>query len=241
MGKFYYFFRTSTEQNNFVNFGIIHIILLLTAFFGSLLIIKSKKESRLFEVFTGSILLVQQLTLYLWYFVGNYNFIREGLPLFHCRIAILMLAIGLIFKKDFICKMGSYWGMFGSISALIFLGLDPFLFPHITQFSYFIGHILLLWGSVYLLFVKKIGMSKDDFKKILITTNLYHIVIFFVDRTINANYAYMKSSPIGIGNNLNPFLYGFIVMMIFNIVLSIEYIIINKKEDSSVEEFYEVA
>ena len=33
-------------------------------------------------------------------------------------------------------------------------GLDPFVFPHITQFSFFIGHLFLLWGAVYCIFIE---------------------------------------------------------------------------------------
>lgn len=240
MNKIHYFFRTSIEKNNFTSFGVIHLILLAITLLGVLTIICRKRENRLFELVVGITLLIQQTTLYLWYFKGNYNFLQEGLPLFHCRIAIILIAIGMIFKKDFMMKMGSYWGIFGSISALLFPGLDPFVFPHMTQFSFFTGHILLLWGSIYLLTVKKIGMSKDDFKKVLIITNLYHTVIFNINNLINSNYAYMKSSPIEIGNKLNPILYGFIVMMIFNSILSLEYFIINKNKEDELEECYEV-
>ena len=240
MNKIHYFFRTSIEKNNFNSFGVIHLILLGITLLGVLTIIYRKRENRLFELGVGITLLIQQITLYLWYFRGNYHFVQEGLPLFHCRIAIILIAIGMIFKKDFMMKMGSYWGIFGSISALLFPGLDPFVFPHMTQFSYFIGHILLLWGSIYLLTVKKIGMSKDEFKKALIITNLYHTVIFNINNLINSNYAYMKSSPIEIGNKLNPILYGFIVMMIFNSILSLEYFIINKNKEDELEECYEV-
>lgn len=240
MDKIYYFFSTSIGKNNFVVFGMIHLFLLISAFLVSVIIVRVKKESRLFEIFIGSILLVQQLILYTWYIGGNYNFLKEGLPLFHCRISIIMLIVGLILKSDFMAKMGSYWGIFGSTSALIFPGLDPFSFPHITQISYFIGHIFLLWGSVYLLFVKNIGMSKYEFKKVLIITNVYHMIIFAFDNIIGANYAYMKSSPISIGNSLNPFLYGFIVMTIFNIILSIEYMIINRSQNKDLEEYYEI-
>ncbi|WP_278548429.1 TIGR02206 family membrane protein [Paraclostridium bifermentans] len=240
MNKLHYFFRTSIERNNFSNFGVIHLILLGITLLGIAIIVNKKRENRLFELSIGIVLLIQQTTLYLWYLKGNYHLVQEGLPLFHCRIAIILIAIGMIFKKDFMMKMGSYWGIFGSISALLFPGLDPFVFPHMTQFSYFIGHILLLWGSIYLLTVKKVGMSKSDFKKVFIITNLYHIAMFNINNLINSNYAYMKSSPIGIGNKLNPILYGFIVMMIFNSILSLEYFALNNKKEFSVEECYEI-
>jgi hypothetical integral membrane protein (TIGR02206 family) len=239
MDKFHYFFRTSIGVNNFTTFGFIHLTLLIISLLGIMIILKIKRESKFFEISIGSILLVQQLTLYLWYFRGKYHFLQEGLPLFHCRIAIIMLIIGLVLKKDFMAKMGSYWGIFGSVSALLFPELDPFSFPHITQISYFIGHILLLWGSIYLLFVKKIGMNKSEFKKVLFITNIYHVLIFILNNRIHSNYGFMSTSPIGIGNNLNPFLYGFIVMTIFNIILSIEYITINRNQDKDLEECYD--
>lgn len=240
MDKLHYFFRKSIGQNNFATFGKLHLIILSIALLVSMFIIIRKEESRVFELFVGIVLLIQQVILYFWYFKENYHPLQEGLPLFHCRVAIITLLIGLIFKKDFMAKMGSYWGIFGSISAMLFPALDPFSFPHITQFSYFIGHVFLLWGSIYLLFVKNVGMNKYEFKKIVIITNIYHALIFILNNIIGSNYAFMSTSPIGIGNNLNPYLYGLIVMMIFNIILSLEYIIINKKQDKELEECYDV-
>jgi len=135
-------------------------------------------------------------------------------------------------------KLGSYLGIITSILALLFPGLDPFSFPHITQFSYFIGHLFLLWGSVYLLFIKKIGMSKEDFKKTIIFINVYHLLMLFINKIIDSNYAYMSSPPIEIGIKLSPLIYALSVIMIFNMILITEYILINKNKET--EEKYEV-
>ena len=46
-------------------------------------------------------------------------------------------------------------GLIGAVSAFsISVVLDPFVFPHITQISFFIGHLFLLWSSVYCIFVE---------------------------------------------------------------------------------------
>ncbi|EPZ54876.1 integral membrane family protein [[Clostridium] sordellii ATCC 9714] len=82
-------------------------------------------------------------------------------------------------------------------------------------------------------------MNKYDFKKTLIVINCYHILIFVLNNIVGSNYAYMKSSPIGIGNNLNPYLYGIVVMSIFNVILIIEYIIMNRNKYDALEENYE--
>lgn len=229
MNFFNYFFRSVPEKSNFVSFGKIHILILIVAFLISYLIIKTMHVNRTFELFVGIVLLTQQIILYSWYFIGNYNSLTEGLPLYHCRVAILSLAIGLIFKIDLLQNIGAYWGIFGSISALFIVGGDPFVFPHITQFSYFIGHLFLLWGVVYLLFVKKIGMTNKDFKDILMFTTIFHMVVFVIDRKLSANYSYLIDPPFTINYNFNPYFYAFIVIMVFNFVLGIEYLLINSK------------
>ena len=230
MGIILYFFRGTAEKAELILFSNIHIMLLALALFGSLFILKSKKDNKKLEIIIGVCLLSQQFILYSWYLITKYKLLEDGLPLYHCRIAIITMGLGLVFNKKNLVKIGSYWGIFGSISALIFVNLDPFLFPHLTQFSYFIGHYFLLWGATYLLWIKQIGMNKIDYKNALIFTNIYHISMFFVNKLLKSNYGYVSSSPIGIGNNLNPIIYLIIVMMIFNIILTIEYKLCNKNK-----------
>ncbi|WP_455539715.1 TMEM164-related integral membrane acyltransferase [Terrisporobacter sp.] len=229
MNIFKYFFRSIPEKSDFVSFGKIHISILIVAFIVSYIVIMKMNVNRKFELLVGFILLIQQITLYSWYFTTNYNHLTEGLPLYHCRVAILTLALGLIFKIDFFLNIGAYWGVFGAISALLIIGGDPFTFPHITQFSYFIGHLFLLWGSLYLLFVKKIGMTDIDYKNMLVFTTIFHMIVFVINNKLYSNYAYLIEPPFTINHTFNPYVYAFIVIMVFNLVLTLEYLLINNK------------
>ncbi len=229
MNKFNYFFRNIPEKSDFVPFGRVHISILIIAFTISYIIIKKMNVNRFFELLVGFVLLTQQVTLYSWYFITNYNTLTEGLPLYHCRVAILTLLLGLIFKIDLFLNIGAYWGIFGSISALLIVGRDPFTFPHVTQFSYFIGHLFLLWGAIYLLFVKKISMTNMDLKNMLIFTTIFHMIVFLVNNKLYSNYAYLIEPPFTINYTFNPYVYAFIVIMVFNLVLTLEYLIINSK------------
>lgn len=229
MSKISYFFRVNESINGFIPFHSIHLLLLCISVIGCIYILKFKRSNRIIELIVGCTLLIQQIVLYSWYILTHYNTISDGLPLYHCRIAILSLALGLIFKKDFLIKVGSYWGILGSISALVVVNLDKFSFPHLTQFSYFIGHIFLLWGVVYTLFVKKIGMTKKDFRNIILFTTLYHITMYFLNPLTNSNYGYMANSPISITSNLSHPLYAVVVILTFNFVLLLEFILNNKQ------------
>lgn len=228
MESFKYFFRGNIERNNFIMFGKMHIFILCLMAIISVFILIKKIENRKIELFIGIILILQQAILYSWYITSDTDLFKEGLPLYHCRIAIICISLGLILNQKHIMKIGSYLGIFGSIAALLFPGLDPFIFPHITQFSYFIGHLFLLWGSIYLLFVKNIGMTIEDFKNTIIFINIFHIMMAILNKYLGSNYAYISSSPINIGKSLNQTIYTLLVMIIFNLVLIVEYIFINK-------------
>lgn len=231
------FFTTNSMPANFKTFGQVHLFILFVAVTISIYICKKNKENRKLELFIGSVLVFQQITLYSWYIIGGFNTIKEGLPLYHCRVAIICIGLGLVLNRNILMKIGSYIGIFGAIGALLFPSLDPFAFPHITQFSFFIGHLFLLWGSVYLLMVKKIGMSKDDLKHSLIYINIYHVLMFILNNSLHSNYGYMNAPPFYIGVDLHPLLNGVVVMIIFSVILLTEYIFINNlkvsKEDSN--------
>ena len=140
MNIFNYFFRSVPENTKFASFGKMHIFILIIGFLISYLIIKKLQVNRNFELIVAFVLLIQQITLYSWYHISNYNPFTEGLPLYHCRVAILALALGLIFKINLLLNIGAYWGIFGSISALLVVGADPFV---------------LIMGSCLLTFRKK--------------------------------------------------------------------------------------
>ena len=234
MDFFKYFFRNTSEYSNFKIFGSGHISILLVAILGVVSMIKRIGISRKFEKIVGIVLLSQQAILYTWYLLSGYKLLTEGLPLYHCRIAILLTGIGLLFNKGLCRKLGSIWGLIGAVFALVYpSGLDPFIFPHITQFSFFIGHLFLLWGSVYCIFVECIKLNKKDLKTTIYFTNIYHISVFILNHMIGANYGFMRISPIGIGNNLHPVVYGLIVTALFNVLIIFMNSLMNRQQESN--------
>ena len=222
------FFTGRIGHFKFITFGTVHLSILFIALIISIFVYNIKNENRNLELFIGCVLVFQQITLYSWYFISKFNNIKEGLPLYHCRIAIIFLGLGLVFNKKNLIKFGSYLGIFGSIVALLFPAMDPFAFPHITQFSFFIGHLFLLWGCVYSLAIKKVGMSKLDLNYSLIFINIYHVLMFILNNKIYSNYGYMSHPPFSMNFQLPHLFYGFLIMMLFNIVFISEYICLNK-------------
>lgn len=228
-----YLFRNATEYSDFNIFGLAHITILFIGILGIVFILKRMNVSRKFERILGIVLLAQQIILYTWYLRSRYKLLTEGLPLYHCRIAIILTGIGLFFNKSICKKIGSIWGLIGAVSALVYPVLDPFVFPHITQISFFIGHLFLLWSSVYCIFVECIKLSKKDLKIIIYFTNIYHISMFIFNHIIGSNYGYMRVSPIGIGNDLHPVVYGLIIIAIFNALIVFMNSLMNRQQKNN--------
>lgn len=232
-----YFFRTQPDGIPFQTFSTFHISILIFCIISSFILFNKVKKNRKFELIIGFTLIVQQVSLYTWYFINNYNVLREGLPLYHCRIAILTLAFGLLFNKDSLLKFGAIWGIVGSFFALLFPSPDPFLFPHITNVSFFIGHIPLLLGCIYTLWIKNVHISKSSIRNILRITNIYCILMFVLNSILGSNYGYMNHSPIPIPIDLNPVSYALLAITVTNLLMVIMYLLYNQvKSKKGIEE-----
>ena len=106
----------------------------------------------------------------LWYgtygLPDTYEFeIWAELPLHLCNISLMLLPIGLIFRKDFILSYGVYISPLGAILAITFgcpgfTGLNIF-YPHMLGF-YFTHSVLVLVGILLVI----LGIFKPSFKKI---------------------------------------------------------------------------
>lgn len=231
-----YFFRSEADSIPFKSFGLVHFLLILLALIGCLVLIMNKeklKETKISRVLEKNFLYVlvcQQLILYSWYaFSGNLS--NEALPLYHCRIAIIFTIISFITNKKSFKIVASYWGLVGSALALFFLGLDPYLFPHYTVFSYFIGHIVLLWSSIYFFITGDIIADKESLKELLIFTNIYNINVYIFNYFKHTNYSYLSEPPFlkeVIFSFISPISYTVGIILFFNLIMSLVYKILQK-------------
>ena len=238
------FFRGNPSGFQLDIFGEIHLISLLIALLGVVYLVKNIdriKSNNRFNKLLIIVLFLQQTILYTWYGRSGYFTIRESLPLYNCRLAILCLIIGEVFKRERLKNIGMYWGFMGSILALLVPVLDPFGTDHYTFYSFFIGHLFLLWGSLYLILVRDRQVDKNSFKDIFIFTNLYHLAIFVFNVKTGANYCYMSESPVAIDfiSQLPPVVYTCLAIVVFDILIFFTHMAIKnilKKKNTFINE-----
>lgn len=229
-----YFFRGNPDGYVFPIWSLTHFAMLVIAFSGMELILINKKRlknskiGKNFKILMILALSMQQILLYLWYGFSGYFTIHESLPLYNCRIAIIFTILALITDKKLFKNVGCYWGVAGAILALVMPSdLDPFSFPHYTNISFFLGHILLLWSTVYILVVDEYRIDKTSLKAILYFTNIYHLLIYVFNILTDSNYCYLVNPPIAkdfFERVMSPRTYSLTAFLIFNIFMMFVYI-----------------
>ena len=219
-------------------FGITHIIILVLSLLATFYVVKHNRESKLFEKLMTIIMLGFYACIYSWYYFSPESFIVKGLPLYTCRIAVYMLAVGIFFNKEFWLKIGCYWGFFGGFFGLLLPTIFDYPFPHILQISTFFLHTYLFLISSYFLFVKKIGMNNKDLKICNIFTVGFLGLVTIVNILLGSNYSATLKMP-GVlrmlGISFPTSLCFFIVASGYLIAIFVEYKLVNKYENKSLE------
>ena len=154
---------------------------------------------------------VQLLALYAWY-IGFRLPLANSLPLYHCRLAMFAM----IFLPDK-WKIKQYFALLGASGAIFALGypvFDPYDFPHITSFSFLIGHYALLVNSLIYLFnhYDKRLLKKSE---IIAYTLMLNLFLIGVNQVTGGNYGLLARPPFISGDNLliNYSLVSFILIL----------------------------
>ncbi|MFS9181096.1 TIGR02206 family membrane protein [Streptococcus timonensis] len=186
MNHFFTTESTAPPAISIIWYGVI-ILLLALSIYGSL---AYHENSTFVKLFKG-IQIVQLLALYTWYIGFSIPF-SNSLPLYHCRLA--MFAV--VFLPDK-WKIKQYFALLGASGAVFALGypvFDPYDFPHITSFSFLIGHYALLVNSlVYLMN----HYDKTLLKKyrIIAYTFILNLFLVGVNQVTGGNYGLLNATP----------------------------------------------
>jgi len=100
-------------------------------------------------------------------------------------------------SKQFFALMG----VSGAIFALGYPVFDPYNFPHITSFSFLLGHYCLLVNSlIYLLRCYDSSLLKN--REIVLYTFVLDLFLVGVNQVTGGNYGLMARPPIIKGDSL---------------------------------------
>ena len=148
------------------------------------------KNPRFVKLFKG-IQILQLLALYSWYLGFQIPF-SNSLPFYHCRLA--MFAVVFLPDKWKSKQYFALLGASGAVFALLYPVFDPYDFPHITSFSFLIGHYALLINSlVYLM--NRYDKTLLKKYKIIVYTFILNLFLVGVNQVIGGNYGLLNKTP----------------------------------------------
>lgn len=156
--------------------------------------------------------LILQGLLFYWYSGNKDIFFVEGLPFYHCRVAAIMMAVTFFSGKEKLAKYFAWLGIVGAFVAFMVPDPSPYLWPHITNLTYVVCHIILVISGAMIIFNSSL---KLDIKVIFLYTLVVNFVIFVANFIFRANYGYLSRLPEGLNIDVSkPILFLVITSLI---------------------------
>ena len=226
-----YFFRYEPDGVHNMSIFIIRIV-----FIAVLLFAYTQKQNKKLLQISLLLGLFLQAALFIWYSGNPILFTKEGLPLYHCRLSAIMLAVSYFLKKEKWMRYFAWLGLLGAIIAFSFPDPSPFLWPHITNITYIGSHILLGLTAVIILCQEKTELNMKDIFLYTVTMNL---VISFVNHFMGSNYGYLKALPKMFPFDFMPIQLFFILSVLISVIIIVTekiYLYIHGDHHKNVEE-----
>jgi hypothetical integral membrane protein (TIGR02206 family) len=141
------------------------------------------------------VLWVNEAAWHVWnLYLGTWN-IQTMLPLHICSVLIWLSGFMLIFKNYQIYEFVYFLGIGGGLQALLTPDVGIYNFPHFRFLQAFIGHGLLLTSGVFMTAVEGFRPTWKSMLRVVVISNLYMVIIYFVNSAIGSNYLMVNGKP----------------------------------------------
>ncbi len=190
------------SSSHLIALAIILSIIILTYVFRHRFL-SLRKSTR---IYISSFLILQQLSLTAWYIMYGGLPLKASLPLELCDISTIISAIMFACKSYPLYEIVYFWGMAGSLEALITPDLGIYAFPHFVFFEFFLSHGSIIILCLFMTFVYGYRPSFKSLIKSLVVLNIYAGFIGIYDKLMDTNIMYLceKTQDTSIMSYLGP-------------------------------------
>lgn len=120
--------------------------------------------------------------------------LASALPLQLCDAAIFISALALLLRAQLLVEVTYFWGLTGTIQALITPDL-PQHFPSFPFFQYYVAHGGIVLAALFLVVGLRQWPRRDAVLRVLAIMIVYVLVVGAIDAATGANYMYLRSKP----------------------------------------------
>lgn len=189
----------SNESYEFHMFSTSHFFILAIFLLIPLgLFLKRKKIQsqswRKTELAIAFSLIVFEITNQLWMYVHGVWKMGRSIPLELCNIGLILSIILLLTRKRIVFELLFFISLFGATQAIMTPALT-YDFPHFRFFHFFYAHMMIVWISLYFMWIKGYFPTIKSVIKLIIFINLLFPVILFVNKKADGNYWFLRHKP----------------------------------------------
>ena len=141
-------------------------------------------------------LLVNEVAHWIWRLATSTveEFLRLNLPLHVCGVAVFAVMVALVFRKRIAYEIAWFWGLAGTVNALITPQLDVG-FPEYRFFQYFIAHGGIVAGALFATWGLGMRPTAMSVVRAFVLLHLLCVVAFGVNWTLGSNYMFLMAPP----------------------------------------------
>jgi len=195
------YFALLYEGTSFELFGTQHLtaLAIITVFCFSCLYFRTiwgEKERKIVRWVFAIAIVLNESSLHIWSLYWGIWDVQTMLPLHMCAVLIWSSAYMLITKNYTIYEMVYFIGLGGAMQAVLTpADAAAYNFPHFRIMQTFIAHGLLINIAIYMTVVEGFRPTLQSFKRVFIWTNIYMVIIFFLNLAIGSNYLFIAYKP----------------------------------------------
>ena len=120
--------------------------------------------------------------------------LTSALPFQLCDAAIFIAAAALVLRSQLLVEVTYYWGLAGTIQAVITPDL-PQHFPSFPFLQYYVAHGGIVAAALFLVVGLGQWPRRNSVLRVLLITILYALMVGAIDAATGANYMYLRSKP----------------------------------------------
>lgn len=193
------FFAWDYQGAPFDLFGPAHLGGLLALLVINLLLTRvnnaSDRSKSLLRWTLALVLWTNEIAWHLWMFRNHTWTVQTMLPLQVCSLMVWLSGVMLVTRSFKIFEFAYFLGIGGGLQALATPDLGLHGFPHFRFFQTFLSHGLIVTAPIYMTVIEGFHPTWKSLLKVVLWTNLYALVIYFVNLALGSNYLMVNAKP----------------------------------------------
>jgi len=176
-----------------------HLVILAIYLFMSVIIFLNRnkwknKDWRRTEIGIAISLILFEGTNQVWMYVNGIWKVGRSLPLELCNIGLILCVILLLTRKKVIFELLFFIAILGANQA-IFTPALTYEFPHFRFLHFFYAHMVIVWVSLYFMWVKRYFPTFQTTIKLILFINILLPVILYINKQADGNYWFLRYKP----------------------------------------------